>query len=873
MGDESGSADIPVRLPRTHIPRYQLWEHLDRAADCSVTLLVAPAGAGKTLGVAGWLQRPPVDRRTAPLRWLQGHQALGPDEMVEALTTPAVGAARRDGSSDDPALVVVDDAHLLPAATHRAVDRLLQEEPDSIRALLLSRWDLPLSRLGPELLGNLAVIRGDVLKLTETEAASLVAEHARTKSPAIVDAISRHAGGWCGAVVLDARAIAASPDPMEAARRCTEGRARFGDRIASAALASLSPRVRHMLLCLTGEINVTPASATHLSGDREAGEMLEDLERMGILVTRVPRPLPAPRSPGSATDQDEEARTVHYRIHPLLVEVARRRLVAGGAEADRARASVNRAVQMDRVASETGNAIGRLIAVQGFQDAAVLIAQDGLDLALRGDSGALIAFARRHEDLLHELPSAWFALAVERWLAGATADAMRWLDRCTASDTLTPEERACAQLMSARLDLRVARAVAESARVAAAHACAHDTPPTVTPLLLSELGAVQGWLGDLEDAEANLSRAIALGRLRDLPAVTDAAASHLAMVRYMLGREAVTTDAGLPPLRQSVGRPASPAATKLALVTALARSTDLPLQPAPALSSAFHPADRVGEFWQRILNARAALAECGVVDARRVLDGAAHPPDDLDLARHLQASLLVERALYAALAADRTALKACETELAGLDLTGEAALVAGLNADLEGARARSAEQFAIAAESATFEQPPTRAIALVAQAQLVDALGDVATAHRCLSTALAETAVRRNGLPFLGWLRQGTPIAEILRSLDPGPTDAWASEVVAAMAQRAGIAATIAASTPSPWEEITGHGHDAPPALSVREREVLQELARGSTYADIGATLFVSENTVKTHVSNLYAKLGVSRRSQALAVARTRHLV
>ena len=58
------------------------------------------------------------------------------------------------------------------------------------------------------------------------------------------------------------------------------------------------------------------------------------------------------------------------------------------------------------------------------------------------------------------------------------------------------------------------------------------------------------------------------------------------------------------------------------------------------------------------------------------------------------------------------------------------------------------------------------------------------------------------------------------------------------------------------------------PVLSPREREVLGELARGATYADIAAALFVSENTVKTHVSSLYSKLGVSRRSKALAVAR-----
>ena len=50
-------------------------------------------------------------------------------------------------------------------------------------------------------------------------------------------------------------------------------------------------------------------------------------------------------------------------------------------------------------------------------------------------------------------------------------------------------------------------------------------------------------------------------------------------------------------------------------------------------------------------------------------------------------------------------------------------------------------------------------------------------------------------------------------------------------------------------------------------------LARGATYADIARSLDLSENTVKRHVSSLYSKLGVRRRSDALAVARAKHLL
>jgi LuxR family maltose regulon positive regulatory protein len=65
-----------------------------------------------------------------------------------------------------------------------------------------------------------------------------------------------------------------------------------------------------------------------------------------------------------------------------------------------------------------------------------------------------------------------------------------------------------------------------------------------------------------------------------------------------------------------------------------------------------------------------------------------------------------------------------------------------------------------------------------------------------------------------------------------------------------------------------GGGEDGGVGLSLREREVLEELAHGRSNKEIARLLDMTEHTVKFHLKNVFAKLDVARRTQAVARAR-----
>jgi DNA-binding NarL/FixJ family response regulator len=163
----------------------------------------------------------------------------------------------------------------------------------------------------------------------------------------------------------------------------------------------------------------------------------------------------------------------------------------------------------------------------------------------------------------------------------------------------------------------------------------------------------------------------------------------------------------------------------------------------------------------------------------------------------------------------------------------------------------------------------------------VDGRGPCAVAvraHRPDVVVIDHMAARQLALARIAELRAELPAAKLVMLASP-MDPVWASEAASAGADAA-IARTIRLDGVSALvrEVVAGnvfHAFDVPraapraaadigfPALTDRELEVLRLVAAGASNGRIAAQLWITEQTVKFHLSNVYRKLGVSNRTEA----------
>jgi LuxR family maltose regulon positive regulatory protein len=160
-------------------------------------------------------------------------------------------------------------------------------------------------------------------------------------------------------------------------------------------------------------------------------------------------------------------------------------------------------------------------------------------------------------------------------------------------------------------------------------------------------------------------------------------------------------------------------------------------------------------------------------------------------------------------------------------------------------------------------EPRHRGPALVVAEMARGALApDAARRKEILSEALSLAATRGYVMPLI---LGGPPIRAVLNAALKYPLPSHAQVFV-----RDQVLPRMPASESGPAPRLS---QDDEWDLSEREAEVLTLLAKGQTNAEMAKTLFVSVNTVKTHLKNIFSKLGVRNRTEAVQVAERRGIL
>jgi ATP/maltotriose-dependent transcriptional regulator MalT len=860
------------------VTRERLHAALDLGVRSALTLLVAPAGTGKTVLLSDWVAR----RRQSdePVIWIPGH---APQELEHEL--------RRIGAADPPVPIVVDDAHLLPATTTGELARALRKSPDALRVLLASRYDLPLPVPELELRGLALTLRSGDLRFTDAEATELVRAHAHSATEADVQLFQERTAGWAAALVLAARALAASGDavwPLVNQRPVL-------DLLLGETLSTLDERVRAMLLTTFGAENLTSRLAAMLSDDAEAGSMLADLAGSGLLVTEYSN-----SSIGAKGSDPSEGEPI-YRYHPLLVELLRRRVATNRDDAGVVAAAQHRSALYYENRGDGGTALRSALGADDPALVARILLAHGPELLAAGDLGLMAAgFEALPDTDLDGYPHLIGVRGLLRRLggdvAGAVLDAARAdqavggsAGRRTPDDDALDADATLLHLWESRYGWHDVHAAIARARNLLTLQPADGRARAVLGAerlawLLIELAAAETWAGDLEAALGHLDEAVVTARMAGHPQLIAGCLVHRAIVHHVRGQarsaaesaQAAFDVGGSDELPQDYG-------VRGCLALAFGALSELDLDTAWRWYERIAHAE-VAESDTVIASLRVMLHGVLLIETGRLDDALTTLATDLATAGPLPAFLSRDLALLrwrlAVLLGDHSAAAA---QVAELERTGNLPEAKVLRAVLtiDGGDPRSTAAMIDDALSAADPHPPLACAAAAFRTVLLIRSADrpaveasvVDTLHRVAPQRLLHALIPVGHEPdFLDELRRHVagasphPFAPI--ALEKLSADAAAWRGPGGPALLPPKDANI-----GPPRRLEAVVNGARIRLTIREAEVLDQLALGNSYGEIGQALFITENTVKTHLMSLYRKLGVEKRSAALRVARASGLV
>jgi len=847
-------------LPSTLITRSALHDRLTAGAGQRVTIVVGSAGAGKSVLLSDWAAARPsgltswlsCDKADAdPLRFWAGFikapraiepgfgadaaELLSVDRMMSADITASVAndAARLPPGS----AVVVDDFHYAAAVSAVDMTELIERWPaDTVQLVLAGRFDPPLRQHRLRLSDQLCEIRDSDLYFSLAESRSLLANFGVQISDADLTLLHQQSEGWPAVLQMAALSLRGTTDRARLDRVLEVRGQAIAEYFVSEVLDQQPAEMAEFMLdtSILGVLTVDACVAVTARPD--AAALLRAVEAAHLFLVPL----------------DDERTS--FRYHPLVRRILRAELYAR----DRTRENglQLRAAQWSEASGDIRRAAHHYLAAQETDQALALLQDQVVPDFMRAPAAhapmthAPMTLTMVDPSLLVETPERLLGLAAELLLSGDTARGGEYLDRLEQAGHVPAESRLGARFAAFQAfrygvtgQLEKAVWTAEDARAIQQRTQLADEWNAVVPLILIR---VQNCLHDFAAAEREVEMALAapdvgepvrlvmvpgsralawleagyLARAADAASAADADARRLGFSRHFFAVDYLRALSGLALERRDLGT--AEQLTERVLAIAEQRQ---PLFEFLALL------DRA-RIWAARGQVRDALATLGT--AREAVAGAS-------------ASLL-------AWADEQEAL----LRLSLGDLRSAAELATGLPAVhrslLQARIALSAGDHPSVQEN--LKQPAlgdlTPRQALVRQVLLAAAAierGDPAAAG--MFGTVLHTA-RDQG--FLNTVITTAPqvtgyVVEHAAQLRP---DSFLERLVAGALE---VRAALPSAAPS--------GRVVTEPLTAAEQRILALLPT-SSYLQIADTLYISRNTVKTHLRSIYQKLGVASRSEAL---------
>ena len=847
----------PTTLPATLLARSALHGRLEAGAGKRLTVVVGSAGAGKSVllsswaaarqeGVTSWLSCDEADAN--PVRFWSGFieaprgvaPGFGADAAdllaLDGAMSADVTASIANDAAKLPAgsAIVVDDFHAAAAAVAGAMTDLVERWPSTTAQLVLaSRADPPVRLHRLRMSGELCELRDRDLYLSVAEAGALLTNFGVHIAPGELALLHQRSEGWVAALQMAALTLRGAKDQVQAARALDVRSHAIAEYFISEVLQQQPPNVVRFMLDTSVLDELTAGACAAVTGRQDAMVLLRGIDAANLFLV--------------ALDDEQTS----YRYHNLVRQVLRAELHA----ADQARELELhlRAAEWFESAGDTRRATRHYLAAQQADRALALLNDRVMADFLRNPAlPAPLDLSMVDPALLTSAPERLLALAADLLLQGDWAHGGKYLD---LFDHIRPP-------VSPDSPLGVRLTVMRATR----YAMMGDADQALREVLTARRHAVGAELDDDEWITALLTIPLrAYTYLDDFDAFDREATAALAM-------------------------PSLPEPFKLILVRG-------------AQAFAWFAAGRLTDAAAAARGAQADARRLGfeqhpwTVDHLRALTGAALERRDFDAAEQLteralrisergrpvfEFLVLLDRAeIWAARGQVRDALATIDTARAVLPAT--TSVLLNQADELEALIRLSLGDLSSPAELA-HGLPAARRGLLLAKVAL--AVGDHQTALNHLQPlATADLSPRaalvRQILLAAAAIERGDPIAaDILGdALRTARHEGYLHTVVTTAPQVTRyLVENTAHAEPEPFladviaaalQVRATQPDTAPPRagliepLTAAELRVLKLLPTAS-YSQMTATLYISLNTVKTHLRKIYLKLGVSSRSEAI---------